>query len=46
MPNLVEISQTAAEIYGNDFSIFQDVGHRHVGFFTFEILNGQTAQEG
>ena len=29
-----------------DFSIFQDGGRRHLGFFGFQIFNGQTAQEG
>ena len=31
--------------YG-DFSIFQDGGRRHLGFFKFQIFNGRTAQEG
>jgi len=90
VPNLVEIGQTAAEIwrffdfsrwrpppswifqisngqtaqegrtaspcqiwsksaktrprYG-DFSIFQDGGRRHLGFFKFQIFNGRTAEE-
>ena len=28
--------------YG-DFSIFQDGGRRHLGFFKFQIFNGRTA---
>jgi len=36
MPNLVEIGQTAAEIWR--FSIFQDGGRRHLKFIVFEIL--------
>jgi len=31
--------------YGN-FSIFQDGGRRHLGFFKFEIFNSWTAQDG
>ena len=31
---------------GRDFSIFQDGGRRHLGFFKFQIFNGRTAQEG
>ena len=31
--------------YG-DFSIFQDGGRRHLGFFKFHTFNGRTAQEG
>ena len=31
--------------YG-DFSIFQDGGRRHLGFFKFQIFNGWTAEEG
>ena len=42
VPNLVEIGQTAAE--NGDFSIFQDGGRRHLGFFKFQIFNGRTAQ--
>jgi len=29
-----------------DFSIFQDGGRRHLGFFKFQAFNGRTAQEG
>ena len=31
--------------YG-DFSIFQDGGRRHLGFWKFQIINGWDAQEG
>ena len=31
--------------YG-DFTIFQDGGRRHLGFFKFQTFNGRTAQEG
>ena len=30
----------------DDFSIFQDGGRRHLGFFKFQASNGRTAQEG
>ena len=29
-----------------DFYIFQDGGHRHLGFLKFQIFNGQSGQEG
>jgi len=31
---------------GRDMAIFQDGGHRHLGFLKFEISNGRDAQEG
>ena len=30
----------------DDFSIFQDGGRRHRGFFKFQAFNGRTSQEG
>ena len=30
----------------DDFSIFQDGGRRHLGFFKFQAFNRRTAQEG
>ena len=43
MPNFVEITQTAAEIW--PFYDFQDGGRRHLGFVKFLIFNGRNGQE-
>ena len=44
VPNFAKIGQTFWR-YGR-FSIFQDGGRRHLGFWKFRIFNGWDAQEG
>jgi len=44
VPNFVEIVQTTTEIC--QFSIFQDGGRRHLGFFKFQTSDGLNGQEG
>ena len=44
MPIFVEIAQTTEEIC--QFSIFQDGGRRHFGFWKFQIFNVWAGQKG
>ena len=45
LQNVVAVPLKPLPKYG-DFSIFQDGGRRHLGFLTFQIINGRTAGEG
>jgi len=42
VPNFVEIAQTTEEIC--QFSISQDSGHRHLGFWQLRIFNGRAVR--
>ena len=43
--SLYQISRRSVRRYGR-FSIFQDGGRRHLGFWKFQIFKGSDAQEG